>query len=256
MEDQNLEQDQVQGSEQSADSETSEQQSNALEINGRRYTAEDIERLERERMMQEDYTRKTQSLSAEREKLEQLRQEYESKLAGFSQRRVNPEEELAIERDRRLLKSNYKVALEDDIQALEAKFDKKLEEKLQATREADMREKSQRELDRAIGELGKVYDGTDGRPKFESERVINYMLQKGIGGKSIETFKEDLEAAYKLLYHDQIIDWEVKNRARKPATQPAPLGGRVGEQMLEKKVTNLREAGDAALEHLRSLGLE
>lgn len=50
------------------------------------------------------------------------------------------------------------------------------------------------------------YQGNDGRPKFDRDRVVKFALDKGIG---------DLETAYEKLNFKEIVNWHVKQAQTK-----------------------------------------
>jgi hypothetical protein len=62
------------------------------------------------------------------------------------------------------------------------------------------------ELKQEIADLSKKYDGSDGRPKFDKDAVLDYALQKKIG---------DLDSAYKLMNEKKLIDWQIRQVAGK-----------------------------------------
>lgn len=65
-------------------------------------------------------------------------------------------------------------------------------------------------LEREHDRLKDRYSGSDGTPKYVSEEVEDYARTKYFGG--------NLEAAYKDMYHDELVDAEVKARATKKKT--------------------------------------
>lgn len=61
-------------------------------------------------------------------------------------------------------------------------------------------------LQREVSQLESKYDGKDGRPKFDKDKVLNFALEKQIG---------DLDAAYNELHRQKLIDWHVKQAVSK-----------------------------------------
>lgn len=77
------------------------------------------------------------------------------------------------------------------------------------------------------------YDGSDGLPKYDSVVAEDYARTHNFGG--------NLEAAHREMFHDEILDAEVKNRkpARDTYTEKPTASVRVGEKPLT--VDSLRE---------------
>lgn len=53
--------------------------------------------------------------------------------------------------------------------------------------------------------LSKVFDGSDGRPKYDSTQVEAYMQSHGIF---------EPEVAYKAMYEQELIDWHIKEASK------------------------------------------
>lgn len=72
------------------------------------------------------------------------------------------------------------------------------------------RDLRQRDQDKAvqdeISRLEKSYDGSDGRPKFDRNKVIKFALDRQIG---------DLETAYEKLHQQEIINWHIEQAVSK-----------------------------------------
>lgn len=60
---------------------------------------------------------------------------------------------------------------------------------------------SDRKLENELKSLEGKYDGRDGRPKFTRREVLEYARDKQIG---------DVESAYKLMNHDQLMSYAIK----------------------------------------------
>lgn len=75
---------------------------------------------------------------------------------------------------------------------------------------------AQREFVTKMQDLAKVHDGSDGNPRFEYEKVANYMDKTGIS---------DPEQAYKVMYLDNLADNKAKQKRGTPFTerQGAPM---------------------------------
>lgn len=75
--------------------------------------------------------------------------------------------------------------------------------------EVEARIRQQREDARVEQELNSLetrYSGTDGRPKFDRQKVINYALDHGIANP---------ELAYKAMHERELLDWHVKQAVTK-----------------------------------------
>lgn len=72
------------------------------------------------------------------------------------------------------------------------------------------RDFKQREADKQVQDelshLEETYNGSDGRPKFDRNKVIKFALEKQIG---------DLETAYEKLHKDAIINWHIEQAVSK-----------------------------------------
>lgn len=64
------------------------------------------------------------------------------------------------------------------------------------------REREDAQLNLELSRLESRYNGKDGLPKFDRQKVIDYAIQNGITNP---------EAAYRQLHFDKIVDWNVKN---------------------------------------------
>lgn len=68
--------------------------------------------------------------------------------------------------------------------------------------EADLARREQdNALKQELSRLEKSYDGKDGRPKFDRQKVVDFALQNGFGNP---------EAAYKAMHEKELIDWHVR----------------------------------------------
>jgi regulator of replication initiation timing len=75
--------------------------------------------------------------------------------------------------------------------------------------DAELRRREQdAQLATELSRLGNLYDGKDGRPKFDKQKVVDYALKNNIG---------NVETAYKALHEKQLLDWHIKNATSKTA---------------------------------------
>ncbi|MCK5296591.1 MAG: hypothetical protein KAJ75_06850 [Alphaproteobacteria bacterium] len=68
------------------------------------------------------------------------------------------------------------------------------------------RTKEDLQLGREIDNLSAKYDGKDGRPKFDRDKVLDYALENKVG---------DLDAAYRLMNEKKLTDWHIKQATGK-----------------------------------------
>lgn len=69
----------------------------------------------------------------------------------------------------------------------------------------------------ALRDLGKVYDGKNGLPKFDRAEVVAYAKSKGFG--------DNYEAAYKDMHFDAIVEQRASKVVSKPPLTEKPSGG-------------------------------
>jgi len=120
-------------------------------------------------------------------------------------------------------------------------IDKILEEKLRQIEE-------DRRLEEYLQALEAEYDGSDGRPKFEREKVLEFCIKYGIPNP---------EWGYKLMYEKELKEWELRQQ-KKAQTPPPSSEGKVKREIKPKRrvfgpVTNPEEEvslRDAILETL------
>jgi hypothetical protein len=90
-------------------------------------------------------------------------------------------------------------------------------------------ELSQKEEDQELAytlqELEKVYDGKDGRPRFDRTAVIEFCLNNGISSP---------EGGYKLMNWDALKEWELRRAKTAPAAPPS-FGGEGGQRQPQPK---------------------
>lgn len=73
------------------------------------------------------------------------------------------------------------------------------------------------------------YDGSDGRPKYDRQKIEEFMRKRGI---------YDLEAAYDTLYKTELLDWEIKQLESKNKKKPyIARGGSTGGTSTEQTIT-------------------
>jgi hypothetical protein len=106
--------------------------------------------------------------------------------------------------------SEIKQTVKDEIQAMEARMI----------------------LDSEKMRLEKEYNGSDGRPKYEHEKVLKHARESGIYNP---------EAAYKDLYEAELVDWAIKNSQQggppfveRPTSSAAPQTGQLTRESLAR----------------------
>lgn len=61
-------------------------------------------------------------------------------------------------------------------------------------------------VDRELSQLESKYDGSDGKPKFNRAKVLQYAIENGIG---------NAEIAYKSLHDTELTDWAIQQAVTK-----------------------------------------
>jgi hypothetical protein len=72
------------------------------------------------------------------------------------------------------------------------------------------------------------YDGSDGKPKFNRQEVLQFCVNTGIA---------DPEAGYKLLYEKELNEWNLKNVSKGPTPPPVTKGTSGANIPKPKKIT-------------------
>lgn len=97
------------------------------------------------------------------------------------------------------------------------------------------------QMEQQLARLESQYNGSDGRPKFNREAVVQHALQKGFA---------DPEAAYKDMHEKALIDWHIKQAvAKSGGTKSEASDGSGSSQSAGTSDQDLREAaknGDQA----------
>lgn len=130
-----------------------------------------------------EFGRKSNELKETQTKLEELQKSLEQKAEP-----ENKDVEVA-KQDAREAAKKLGISLDDD-------FDKKLEG---AFRKHYLQEREAEKLIEGATKLEKEIDGTDGRPKFEPEKVLTFMSQNA-------GFK-DLNKAYEAMNPNEMAEW-------------------------------------------------
>jgi hypothetical protein len=91
-----------------------------------------------------------------------------------------------------------------------------LKEKLGVvTRDELERMKEDEALEDYLQALEYTYDGSDGRPKFDRKKVLEFCIQHGISNP---------EDGYKLLHYDELVDWYLRQKQQAPKPPPSAQG--------------------------------
>ncbi len=88
--------------------------------------------------------------------------------------------------------------------------------------------------------LAKKYDGSDGRPKFDTEATLMYMQENGVTKP---------EVAYKLMYEDKLDEWKERKlgELKKPGMVTNRPGGVKTPPIVRPTSDNLGDLLDEAL---------
>lgn len=160
-----------------------------VNVSGREYNLSDIDQAlelanDYDRLGRE-YTRRTQQL-AELEKIVQGNKEQPK--TDFS----DPE---TVDYLRKLGFVHNEELLKKEKELLDKEADKAMEDMLQ--------------------ELAQSYDGKDGRPKFDRNRVLDFCINRGLSNP---------EDGYKLMNWDAIKEWELRKVKSAPSAPPSSGG--------------------------------
>lgn len=113
-------------------------------------------------------------------------------------------------------------------------------------RQDDLKTESfQIRLERDFERLNEKYDGSNGLPKFVADEVFGYAKRKGL--------TNDLEAAYRLMNYDSIVEVEAKKRSQgyKPPTSERPSSGDRSGRSTELSPTDVSQMSDDEYEKNR-----
>ena len=127
---------------------------------------------------------------------EEKNREYEAKIKDFEERASRPQnlDDNAIKEAREAAKKIGIVTKDDFATFMQEHFRPYYLQERQAERLID-----------ECKDYEKKYNGEDGRPKFKTEEVLQWMQENG--GKNPEK-------AYKLMYEDQIDSWKEKELSK------------------------------------------
>ena len=75
-----------------------------------------------------------------------------------------------------------------------------------------------------------VYDGSDGRPKYDRKKIADFAYKQGI---------YDLDAAYKILHEPELTDWTIKQAQKQagqtPYTEKPAKSARAGAEAITRE---------------------
>lgn len=152
---------------------------------GRKVTGEQA--AEEYRKLQQDYTQKSQRLS-----------ELEKQSTPVAPAGIDP---TAKEQILKQLKGEFGMVTQEDLEAERNKIRRELQNEQQAN-----------DLERSI-------DGSDGRPAFKRQEVLNWMQQNPLA-------TADISVAYKLMNEDAIAKWRITEytKAKSGTQMPGSRG--------------------------------
>ena len=156
---------------------------------------------------EEKYNTKIDKVWPEFTKKSQAIKEYETKIAEYEEQlkqrdqQFSPEDQEQIDQAKEAAR---KIGLltKDDLKDLGMMTKDDFEAQYARVSQA------QKLLD-DMGKYSKEVDGSDGRPKFDVDDMLNYMQDTGI---------QDFKLAYKVRYDDELTSWKESqlNKAKKP----------------------------------------
>lgn len=100
-------------------------------------------------------------------------------------------------------------------------FKKVADELGYVSRDELQRQKEDEAVRQELSNLESKYSGADGRPKFDRQKIVKFALNKQIG---------DLEAAYKIMHEQELMNWAISNAANKSKGVPSEKSDGSGAQ--------------------------
>ncbi|RMD68420.1 MAG: hypothetical protein D6822_07005 [Cyanobacteria bacterium J149] len=101
-------------------------------------------------------------------------------------------------------------------------------------------------LEQTLSQLEKTYNGKDGRPKFDRQKVVEYAVNNAI---------PDPELAYKALYEKELLNWHIEQASKKQTGVKAessdgsgskPIGAS-NDELMQKAMSGDESAMDTLL---------
>ena len=94
-------------------------------------------------------------------------------------------------------------------------------------------------LENNLQKLTESYDGRDGKPRFDRERVLEFCIQNGIASP---------EYGYKLMNYDALREWEIRQMKKAPIAPPSSGGeGSPRQPEPRKRAIGVPGEGEIAL---------
>lgn len=187
--------------------ETATEEPSKIKLGDKEYTQEELDNLvgmgqkalEYEKRYNTDFDNAWKAYGKTTNKVKELEQKlasYETQMQQKQEPQLPVDQELARRQALEQAKELGLVTKEDFKNYLEREFRPFYQQERMA----------ERLLDESTS-LEKKYDGSDGRPKFQTDDVLDYMSEYGI---------RNPEAAYKLMYEEELDSWKQKqlNKAK------------------------------------------
>ena len=106
-------------------------------------------------------------------------------------------------------------------------------------KEEQIQEKEDSILENTLTKLSENYDGKDGKPKFDGERVLEFCIQNGVLNP---------EYGYKLMNYDALREWEIRQMKKAPIAPPSSGGeGSPRQPEPRKRAIGVPGEGEIAL---------
>ena len=180
-----------------------------------------------------EFTKKTQQIKEYEQKL----QDYENKFKEFETKNTQPvyqdDEQVRLAKE-----AAKKIGLltKEDIEELGLITKDRFNQEYNSVRQAE-------KLLDEMTKYAKDLDGSDGRPKFDIDEILEYMNESGIN---------DFKVAYKIKYDDQLTLWKDKeiNKSKKPGLYTQDISTFADKSPRESKTTkdNLSDSIRQALQ--------
>ena len=157
-----------------------EDTSQEVEIDGKKYTQQELQEA---LQAKEDYNYLLPEFTRRSQKLAEL-----EKNVSQIQQQPNVPEDQKVEETKKLLREQFGVVTKEDLEQVLSG--------LEASRQAET------QLQQTVGDLGKLYSGEHGEPKFNYNEVKDYLTSQYGDNPGDWPDKIDLEAAYLSLHRD------------------------------------------------------
>lgn len=194
---------------------------------GREVSADELHQEYTEKLLPE-FTRRSQELA----KLKKAQEEVESRAKGEAQKAVSEDEVLS--------------QMPPDVQEVLTKFtDARVKGALEEYKAEQRRAQQDAQFEQTLGELEGKYDGSDGLPKFDKQKVVRAMQEP-------DNKIFDPEAKFRDMHRDEFMDVEIKKAMKQKSggTATEKTGSQTTRKPESKTPKSFQEAKKRALSRM------